>query len=127
MINSILFGILGLAVLISIAFLFSDNRKAVDLKLVASGVGLQLFFAVLVIMVPGGREFFEFLSRIFVRVISFASEGAIFVFGTIGDPMSNLGFIFAFQVLPTIIFFASLMAVLYHLASCRRSCRAWHG
>ena len=58
MINSILFGILGLAVLISIAFLFSDNRKAVDLKLVASGVGLQLFFAVLVIMVPGGLEFF---------------------------------------------------------------------
>jgi CNT family concentrative nucleoside transporter len=113
--NSILFGIMGLTVLVSIAFAFSDNRKAVDWKLVASGIGLQLFFAVLVIMMPGGREFFEFLSRIFVRIISFASEGAIFVFGTIGDPMSNLGFIFAFQVLPTIIFFASLMAVLYHL------------
>jgi CNT family concentrative nucleoside transporter len=112
---SILFGILGLAVLVSIAFVFSDNRRAVDWRLVASGVGLQLTFAVIVILVPGGREFFEALSRIFVRVISFASDGAIFVFGTIGDPMSNLGFIFAFQVLPTIIFFASLMAVLYHL------------
>jgi CNT family concentrative nucleoside transporter len=112
---SILFGILGLAVLISIAFAFSDNRRAVDWRLVVSGVGLQLTFAVIVILVPGGRQFFEALSRIFVRVISFASDGAIFVFGTIGDPMSNLGFIFAFQVLPTIIFFASLMAVLYHL------------
>ena len=112
---SILFGILGLTVLISIAFAFSDNRKAVDWKLVASGIALQLFFAVLVILVPGGREFFEFISRIFVTIIGFATDGAVFVFGTIGDPQSNLGFIFAFQVLPTIIFFASLMAVLYHL------------
>ncbi len=112
---SILFGVLGLTVLISIAFAFSDNRKAVDWKLVASGIALQLFFAVLVILVPGGREFFEFISRIFVTIIGFATDGAVFVFGTIGDPQSNLGFIFAFQVLPTIIFFASLMAVLYHL------------
>jgi CNT family concentrative nucleoside transporter len=113
--TSILFGILGLAVLVSIALAFSDNRRAVDWKLVASGIGLQLAFAVIVILVPGGREFFEAISRVFVTVIGFASEGAIFVFGTIGDPRSNLGFIFAFQVLPTIIFFASLMAVLYHL------------
>jgi CNT family concentrative nucleoside transporter len=115
MIGSILFGVFGLAALLAIALAFSDNRKATDWKLVAAGIGLQLVFAMIVIVLPGGREFFESISKVFVTVISFASEGAIFVFGTIGDPMSNLGFIFAFQVLPTIIFFASLMSVLYHV------------
>ena len=114
MIGTVAFGIFGLAVLISIALGFSSNRKNIDWKLVASGIALQLFFAILVILVPGGREFFEGLSRVFVRVISFALDGAAFIFGPLADP-SNLGFIFAFQVLPTIIFFAALMAVLYHL------------
>jgi CNT family concentrative nucleoside transporter len=114
MIGTIAFGFFGLAVLISIAFGLSSNRKKVDWKLVISGIGLQLFFAILVILVPGGRQFFEALSRIFVTIIGFAMEGSAFIFGSLADP-SNLGFIFAFQVLPTIIFFASLMAVLYHL------------
>jgi len=114
MMGTIAFGVFGLAVLISIAFILSSNRQAVDYKLVASGIGLQLFFAILVILVPGGREFFEGLSRIFVRIISFAMEGSAFIFGSLADP-SNLGFIFAFQVLPTIIFFAALMSVLYHI------------
>jgi CNT family concentrative nucleoside transporter len=114
MIGTIVFGIFGLAVLISIAWSLSGARKDVDWKLVAAGISLQLFFAVLVIVVPGGRQFFESLSRVFVRIISFATDGATFVFGTLADP-SNLGFIFAFQVLPTIIFFAALMSVLYHI------------
>ena len=114
MIGTIAFGFFGVAVLISIAFSLSSNRKEVDWKLVISGIGLQLFFAILVILVPGGREFFEVLSRIFVTIIGFAMEGSAFIFGPLADP-SNLGFIFAFQVLPTIIFFASLGAVLYHL------------
>jgi CNT family concentrative nucleoside transporter len=114
MIGTIAFGVFGLAVLLSVALAFSDNRRAIDWRMVVSGVGLQLFFAVLVILVPGGRQFFEALSRIFVRVISFSLDGAAFIFGPLAD-QSNLGFIFAFQVLPTIIFFASLMAVLYHL------------
>jgi len=113
-IGTIAFGVFGLVVLISIAFSLSSNRKAVDFKLVASGIGLQLFFAILVILVPGGRAFFEGLSRIFVRIIGFAMEGSAFIFGSLADP-SNLGFIFAFQVLPTIIFFAALMSVLYHI------------
>jgi CNT family concentrative nucleoside transporter len=114
MIGTIAFGLFGLAVLLSIAYGFSANRKEVDWKLVASGIGLQLFFAVMVILVPGGRQFFEGLSRIFVTIIGFAMDGSAFIFGSLADP-SNLGFIFAFQVLPTIIFFASLMSVLYHL------------
>ena len=114
MIGTIAFGFFGLAVLLSIALVFSSIRGEIDWKLVASGIGLQLFFAIIVILVPGGREFFEVLASIFVRIISFATDGAAFIFGPLADP-SNLGFIFAFQVLPTIIFFAALMGVLYHI------------
>ena len=114
MIGTIAFGFFGLAVLLSIALVFSSRRGEIDWKLVASGIGLQLFFAIIVILVPGGREFFEVLASIFVRIISFATDGAAFIFGPLADP-SNLGFIFAFQVLPTIIFFAALMGVLYHI------------
>jgi CNT family concentrative nucleoside transporter len=113
-IGTIAFGIFGLAVLITIAVAFSSQRNVIDWRLVVSGIALQLFFAVLVILVPGGRQFFEALSAVFVRIISFSLEGATFIFGQLADP-SSLGFIIAFQVLPTIIFFASLMAVLYHL------------
>ena len=114
MLGTIAFGIFGLAVLTAIAFLFSRQRKAADLKLVLSGIALQLAFAVLVILVPGGREFFEGVSRIFVTIIGFSLDGAAFIFGPLAE-FDTLGFIFAFQVLPTIIFFASLMGVLYHL------------
>jgi CNT family concentrative nucleoside transporter len=114
MIGTIAFGIFGLAVLLGIAIAFSEKRRAIDWRMTAAGIGLQLMFAVLVILVPGGRQFFEGLSHVFVRVISFSLDGATFVFGTLADP-TNLGFIFAFQVLPTIIFFAALMGVLYHL------------
>lgn len=114
MAGTIAFGIFGLAVLLSIALGFSTNRKEIDWKLVAAGVSLQLLFAIIVIIVPGGRQFFDILSGIFVRIISFSIDGATFIFGSLADP-SNLGFIFAFQVLPTIIFFAALMGVLYHI------------
>lgn len=114
MIGSIAFGIFGLAVLISIALLFSMQRGEVNWKLVASGIGLQLTFAILVILVPGGKEFFDFLSGIFVKVIGFALVGSTFIFGDLAR-IDSFGFVFAFQVLPTIIFFAALMGVLYHL------------
>ncbi len=114
MIGNILFGIFGLAVLVSIAFAFSMDRKNTDWKLVAAGIGLQLAFAIIVILVPGGREFFNFLSGVFVKVISFALVGSTFIFGDLAR-IETFGFVFAFQVLPTIIFFASLMGVLYHL------------
>ena len=112
--SSIAFGIFGLAVLISVAFAFSRHKKSIDWKQVAAGIGLQIVFAVIVIMVPGGREFFDFISRIFVKVIDFAMVGGEFIFGNLTS-YEQFGFIFAFQVLPTIIFFASLMSVLYHI------------
>jgi CNT family concentrative nucleoside transporter len=114
MLGSIAFGLFGLAVLLGIALLFSSRRSAIDWRLVISGIGLQLLFAVIVILVPGGRQAFEWLAAIFRTVINFALDGAAFIFGPLAS-VDNFGFIFAFQVLPTIIFFAALMAVLYHV------------
>ncbi|MBB4128086.1 CNT family concentrative nucleoside transporter [Xanthomonas translucens] len=108
------FGLFGLAVLIGITWLFSNNKRAVDWKLVATGLILQIGFASLVLLVPGGREVFNWLGQLFVKVLSFVNEGSNFIFGSLMDTTSN-GFIFAFQVLPTIIFFSALMGVLYHL------------
>ena len=110
----ILFGLFGLAVLIGIAWLCSNNKRAVDWTLVLTGIGLQIGFAVLVLMVPGGREVFDSLGHGFVAILSFVGEGSKFIFGDLMDT-SKFGFIFAFQVLPTIIFFAAFMGVLYHL------------
>ncbi|WIH04328.1 NupC/NupG family nucleoside CNT transporter [Xanthomonas translucens pv. graminis] len=108
------FGLFGLAVLIGITWLFSNNKRAVDWKLVATGLVLQIGFASLVLLVPGGHEVFNWLGQLFVKVLSFVNEGSNFIFGSLMDTTSN-GFIFAFQVLPTIIFFSALMGVLYHL------------
>lgn len=193
MISDLLFGIFGLIVLISIAYLFSNNRKQIDWRLVITGIILQLVFAFFVLLVPGfhmsrallylfltaigayltyrlrakfsdqivsqkvtaysvllvtilflgvfvyslfhdksvfvpgGEEVFEAISVFFVTIINFTFDGAKFVFGVLssqnefGQAFSSdlqskgFGFIFAFQVLPTIIFFSSLMSVLYHL------------
>lgn len=108
------FGLFGLAVLIGIVFLFSNNKKAVDWKLVATGITLQIGFAALVLLVPGGREVFDWLGQAFVKILGYVNVGSGFIFGSLMD-VNTYGFIFAFQVLPTIIFFASLMGVLYHL------------
>jgi CNT family concentrative nucleoside transporter len=114
MIGSIAFGIFGLAVLIGVAFAFSSRRRDIDWRMVLMGIGLQVVFAIIVLLVPGGREFFEGLSTLFVLVIGFGLEGASFVFGPLAD-QSSFGFVIAAQVLPTIVFFAALMSVLYHL------------
>lgn len=108
------FGLFGLVVLIGIAWLFSNNKKSVDWKLVATGVSLQVAFAALVLLVPGGKDVFNALGNGFVKVLSFVNAGSGFIFGDLMS-IDKYGFIFAFQVLPTIIFFAALMSVLYHL------------
>lgn len=108
------FGLLGLVVLLGIVWLFSNNKSRVDWKLVAIGISLQIAFAALVILVPGGREVFDALGQGFVRLLGFVNAGSSFIFGSLMNT-ETYGFIFAFQVLPTIIFFAALMGVLYHL------------
>ena len=108
------FGLFGLAVLIGIVWLFSNNRRAIDWKLVATGITLQIAFAALVLLVPGGREVFDWLGHGFVKILEFVKAGSGFIFGSLMDT-EKFGFIFAFQVLPTIIFFAALMGVIYHV------------
>jgi len=108
------FGLFGLAVLIGITWLFSNNKRAVDWKLVVTGVALQIAFAAFVLLAPGGRQAFQWLGDAFVKILSFVNEGSGFIFGSLMD-VKSYGFIFAFQVLPTIIFFSALMGVLYHL------------
>ena len=117
------FGLFGLAVLIGIVWLFSNNRRAVDWKLVSTGVILQIAFAALVLLVPGGRQVFDWLSHGFVAILGFVNEGSNFIFGSLMD-IETYGFIFAFQVLPTIIFFSALMGVLYHLGVMQAVVRA---
>jgi len=108
------FGLFGLAVLLGITWAFSRQRQRVDWQLVATGISLQIAFAALVLLVPGGRDVFDALGRGFVKVLGFVREGSTFIFGSLLDA-DSYGFIFAFQVLPTLIFFSALMGVLYHL------------
>lgn len=126
MLGTILFGLFGLACLVSIAWMFSNKRGAVDWRLVATGISLQIAFAALVLLAPGGRQVFEALGHGFVKLLEFTQVGAALVFGDLARS-EKLGFIFAFQVLPTIIFFAALMGVLYHAGVMQRIVRgmAW--
>lgn len=110
----ILFGLFGLVTLLGIAWVFSSAKGRVDWRLVATGVVLQILFACFVLLTPFGAAFFDTLAHGFVTLSNFTMEGARLIFGDLVD-QQKFGFIFAFQVLPTIIFFAALMGVLYHL------------
>ncbi len=112
--GQIAFGLFGLASLIGIAWCFSSNRGAVDWKLVGTGVLMQIIFAALVLKVPLGRQIFDGIATGFVHLLDYVRVGSEFIFGSFVDVQKN-GFVFAIQVLPTIIFFAALTGVLYHL------------
>ncbi len=117
------FGLFGLAVLLGIAWLFSNNKRAVDWKLVVTGVLLQWLIASFVLLTPWGEAIFDALSRGFVKVLGFTGVGSSLIFGNLADP-AKAGFLFAFQVLPTIIFFAAITGILYHLGVMQRIVRA---
>ena len=108
-------GILGLAAMIGLAYLFSTNRKAIRLKTVAWGLGLQVAFAFLVLKFELGRAIFARAGDAVKWLLSFSYEGSEFVFGPIGAKEAPIGFSFAFMVLPTIIFIAAFFAILYHI------------
>lgn len=109
-----LIGIVGLVVLVLIAYLLSDNKKKIDWKLVATGIIMQIVFALLILKFPPGRKVFEAASNVITKLLDFTREGSIFLFGDLVGT-DKVGYIFAFQVLPTIIFFSALMSVLYHI------------
>lgn len=116
--ENLLRGLMGLVFLMGICYLFSTNRKAINWKLVGYALLAMIAFAIGV-LTPGKYNFFrlimEFFSNAFVKLINLSHSGTAFLFGNIADASKNWGYIFAVQVLPNIIFFAALSAILYYL------------
>lgn len=133
-----LIGIIGIFVLLGIAWLLSNNRRKIDYRVVVWGIGLQILFAVIILKTGPGQALFFYARAFITKLLSFTDAGASFLFGNLylgapgiaeslgmGGPFQlwdpatqhyvNIGMIFAFHVLPTIIFFASFMGILYHL------------
>jgi len=108
-------GILGLLTMMGLAYTFSTNRRVIRLKTIAWGLGLQVTFAFFVLKFDYGRRLFQAAGNVVNMLLSFSYIGSEFVFGEVGKKSSSIGFIFAFQVLPTIIFIAAFFAVLYYL------------
>ena len=108
-------GVLGMFSLIVIAFLFSANRKAISWKKVAIGLALQLVIAVGVLKVPFIQKGFELVGKLFIEILEYTKAGSSFLFAGLISDMDSFGYIFAFQVLPTIIFFSALTSLLFYL------------
>lgn len=114
-ITTLLRGALGMAALILISFLFSSNRKAINWKTVGIGLSLQILIAIGVLKVRFIQYLFDQVGNIFVNILDFTRAGSQFLFEGLVVDMDTFGYIFAFQVLPTIIFFSALTSVLYYL------------
>lgn len=113
MIN-ILWGIMGVVVILGIAFLFSSEKKAIKLQTILGGLAIQIAFAFIVLKWESGKEALQWVTLRVQDVINFANEGIGFLFGSLADG-DQFGTIFAFHVLPIIIFFSALISVLYYL------------
>ena len=122
--NSLWRGILGMISLIFISFLFSSNRKAINWKIVGIGLAFQLLIAIGVLKVDIIKSLFEFIGGLFVSVLDFTRAGSKFLFEGLVVDMDTFGFIFAFQVLPTIIFFSALTSVLFYLGIIQKVVKA---
>ena len=115
-------GLAGLLVIVGLAYMLSGNRKSIDWRLVAAGILLQIIIGVIIAKVEFAQQAFSFISDKFVVFLSFAQKGAEFLYGDLArnsegnpDVRHSLGFLFAFQALPTVIFFSSVTAGLYYL------------
>ncbi len=109
-------GIIGMGVLLGIAYILSENKKAINYRTISWGLGLQFIFAILILKTPIGKPLFSYVDKIINRLIGFADKGSEFVFGSQAE---NVGFhpafeSVAFRLLPTIIFFSALISILYH-------------
>ena len=122
--NSLWRGVLGMLVLVLIAFLFSANRRAINWKTVGIGLGLQLIIAVGVLKVRFVQIIFEWIGERFIDILEFTRAGSKFLFEGLVVDMDTFGYIFAFQVLPTIIFFSALTSVLFYLGIIQKVVKA---
>ena len=123
--TSIWKGVLGMFSLLFISFLFSSNRKAINWKTVGIGLGFQLIIAVGVLKISFVQNTFEGVGKIFVSILDFTKAGSKFLFEGLVVDMDTFGFIFAFQVLPTIIFFSALTSVLFYLGIIQKLVKAF--
>ena len=112
-------GLFGLIVLIGIAFIFSKHKRKIDWKLVGTGVAMQLILGLLVFKVPQFAAIFGVFASFFTQLLAFTDIGAEFLFGNLvtsnPDIAQTIGYIFAFKVLPTVVFFSALTSLLYYL------------
>ena len=107
-------GALGIVILLGICYLLSSNRKAINWRLVAGGIILQVVLAVVILKVPFVSTLFDWIAKGFQNILAFTEAGSKFLFGNIVTDLDSFGYIFAFQVLPTIIFFSAFSAILYY-------------
>jgi CNT family concentrative nucleoside transporter len=114
-VNTLWRGVLGMISLILIAFLFSSNRKAIDWKKAGIGLALQLIIAIGVLKVTFIQKAFELIGKLFIEILEYTKAGSKFLFDGLIADMDTFGYIFAFQVLPTIIFFSALTSLLFYL------------
>jgi CNT family concentrative nucleoside transporter len=108
-------GIFGIALILGIGIALSRNRRAISWRVVGWGVGLQLVFAILVLRFPAGQRLFKALGDVVTAILSFSYAGSAFVFGDLGKQHTGPAFVFAFQVLPAIIFVSALFAIMYYI------------
>lgn len=107
-------GFMGILALIAIAFIFSKDRKNIKWILVLKGLLLQFILAVAILKVPFIEEGFDLVGQGFVAILGFTREGSLFLFGSLIENTESFGYIFAFQVLPTVVFFSALTSLLYY-------------
>jgi len=112
-------GMIGILFIVAISYMLSENRKNISWRLVLAGLATQFILGIGVIYIPAFYKSFEFIGRIFIHLIEFSKEGAHFVFGELVHS-DKAGFIFAFQVLPAIVFFGALTGVLYYYGIIQR-------
>src|SRR3954471_23569329 len=118
-------GLLGIVAILAIAIVLSHNRKRIRWRVVAWGLGLQLLFAIFVLRIPAGQQLFRALGSFVTSILNYSYVGSQFVFGELGKPNSSLGVIFAFQLLPAIIFVSALFAMMYYLGIMQLIVRAF--
>lgn len=107
-------GIVGIGALIFIAFLFSSNRSNISWRVVGLGLGIQLLLAISILNIAPIQSFFELVGSMFIKVLDFTAIGSTFLFGDLMNT-SSVGYVFALQILPTVIFFSALTSVLFYL------------
>ncbi len=114
-VRSRLTGLLGIVVILGIGIALSHNRRAIRWRVVGWGLTLQVLFAIFVLRVPAGQRLFRALGGFVTTILGYSYAGSEFVFGELGKPNSSLGVVFAFQILPAIIFVSALFAIMYYL------------